>query len=174
MYQIQVALCEQALIDIAAVTAVQMDMLKQLATAYGADYSASKGKVFVGALTGGMVARVGASAVKALPGVGTVLGGMSMSALSGASTYAVAKVAVGIFESGGNLHGTDLDSAKAKYEETIEQGKKYVNDLKQADESAPDTFQKLEKLGELSPNPPKDTDGRREESGRGVRELQGK
>ena len=28
--------------------------------------------------------------------------------------------------------------------------------------------------GELSPNPPKDTDGRREESGRGVRELQGK
>ena len=25
-----------------------------------------------------------------------------------------------------------------------------------------------------SPNPPKDTDGRREESGRGVRELQGK
>ena len=26
----------------------------------------------------------------------------------------------------------------------------------------------------LNPNPPKDTDGRREESGRGVRELQGK
>ena len=26
----------------------------------------------------------------------------------------------------------------------------------------------------FSPNPPKDTDGRREESGRGVRELQGK
>ena len=26
----------------------------------------------------------------------------------------------------------------------------------------------------LTPNPPKDTDGRREESGRGVRELQGK
>ena len=29
-------------------------------------------------------------------------------------------------------------------------------------------------IGNLSPNPPKDTDGRREESGRGVRELQGK
>ena len=28
--------------------------------------------------------------------------------------------------------------------------------------------------GGVSPNPPKDTDGRREESGRGVRELQGK
>ena len=28
--------------------------------------------------------------------------------------------------------------------------------------------------GHLSPNPPKDTDGRREDSGRGVRELQGR
>ena len=34
------------------------------------------------------------------------------------------------------------------------------------------TFECLK--GYLSPNPPKDTDGRREESGRGVRELQGK
>ena len=32
----------------------------------------------------------------------------------------------------------------------------------------------VNQLGLLSPNPPKDTDGRREESGRGVRELQGK
>ncbi len=32
----------------------------------------------------------------------------------------------------------------------------------------------LDSLGDLSPNPPKDTDGRREESGRGMRELQGK
>ena len=32
---------------------------------------------------------------------------------------------------------------------------------------------RVKELG-LSPNPPKDTDGRREESGRGVRELQGK
>ena len=31
-----------------------------------------------------------------------------------------------------------------------------------------------EGVSPLSPNPPKDTDGRREESGRGVRELQGK
>ena len=35
-------------------------------------------------------------------------------------------------------------------------------------------FQLSKTPGKLSPNPPKDTDGRREESGRGVRELQGK
>ncbi len=40
-----------------------------------------------------------------------------------------------------------------------------------------DTYEILsgnQRLQVLNPNPPKDTDGRREESGRGVRELQGK
>ena len=38
----------------------------------------------------------------------------------------------------------------------------------------PDWVDDLDRDFPLSPNPPKDTDGRREESGRGVRELQGK
>ena len=37
-----------------------------------------------------------------------------------------------------------------------------------------DTQKTCQGRSNLSPNPPKDTDGRREESGRGVRELQGK
>ena len=80
------------LFDIAAVTALQMDMLKQLADVYEADFSKSTGKTFVSALAGSTTARIGASLVKAVPGVGTVLGGVSMSALSGASTYAVGQV----------------------------------------------------------------------------------
>ena len=36
----------------------------------------------------------------------------------------------------------------------------------------PDAQDRLRRL--FTPNPPKDTDGRREESGRGVRELRGK
>ena len=38
----------------------------------------------------------------------------------------------------------------------------------------PNLAASLTNLALLNPNPPKDTDGRREESGRGVRELQGK
>ena len=44
----------------------------------------------------------------------------------------------------------------------------YVNRLRGG--QGDDLYEKLS----VSPNPPKDTDGRREESGRGVRELQGK
>ena len=40
-------------------------------------------------------------------------------------------------------------------------------------QSRSQTDQKCRRVS-LTPNPPKDTDGRREESGRGVRELQGK
>ena len=56
------------LFDIAAVTAVQMDMLKQLAGAFEVDYTSSTGKAFVSGLTGGTVARIAASLVKAVPG----------------------------------------------------------------------------------------------------------
>jgi hypothetical protein len=40
------------LVDFAAVTAVQLEMLQQLAHLYGVDYSRSNGKAFVSALTG--------------------------------------------------------------------------------------------------------------------------
>src|SRR5262245_34447088 len=80
-------------VDFTAVTAVQTDMLSQLARLYDVEYSNSSGKMFVAALTGSTFARIGASAFKALPGIGTILGGSSMSIMSGASTYAVGKVA---------------------------------------------------------------------------------
>jgi uncharacterized protein (DUF697 family) len=64
------------LFDIAAVTAIQMDMLKQLADLYEVEFSASTGKSFVSALTGSTFARIGASLIKAVPGIGTVIGGI--------------------------------------------------------------------------------------------------
>ena len=46
------------LFDIAAVTAIQIDMLKQLTACHGVDFSQSHGKAFVGALTGSTFARI--------------------------------------------------------------------------------------------------------------------
>ncbi|MEM9137012.1 MAG: DUF697 domain-containing protein, partial [Cyanobacteria bacterium P01_F01_bin.42] len=91
------------LVDFAAVTAIQLEMLQQLAQIYGVDYSRSLGKAFVSALTGTTIARLGASLLKAIPGVGTVLGSASMALASGASTYAVGQVAISHFSNGGSL-----------------------------------------------------------------------
>ncbi len=152
------------LADMAAVTALQVSMLEQLAGVYGVGYNRSIAKSFVAGLTGGVAARVGASLIKAIPGIGTVIGGVAMSATSGASTYAVGQVAIKQFEASGSLEDIDMDEAKAAYDEAFEEGKEVVEELekekkaKEAQEKAAaaaepeakeDVLAKLEKLGEL-------------------------
>lgn len=135
--------------DILAVSAIQVDMLKQLAEAYEADFTENIGKTFVTALTGGTFARIGASLIKAVPGVGTLVGGASMSVLSGASTYAVGQVAKRHYETGGNLVDIDLDSARKTYDDAVERGKKVVGDLKNRETESKDVYTSLERLSDL-------------------------
>ncbi|MBO9998459.1 MAG: DUF697 domain-containing protein [Cyanobacteria bacterium SID2] len=138
------------LVDFAAVTAIQLEMLQQLARVYGVDYTQSNGKAFVSALTGTTFARLGASLLKALPGVGTLIGGASMSLTSGASTYAVGQVAINHFANSGNLSNFVEEQVKSAYDTAFERGKSYVSDLEndKKDEAA-DIYQALEKLGSL-------------------------
>jgi uncharacterized protein (DUF697 family) len=136
------------IVDFVAVTAVQLDLIRQLCTLHGVSYEEGTGKVWVGALTGGAVARIGASAIKAIPGVGSILGGLSMSIASGASTYAVGKVIDRHFKNGGTMSNFNVDDAKKSYEGEYEEGKRVA---KQASENkgAKDIFESLDKLGEL-------------------------
>lgn len=117
------------LADVAAVTAVQVTMLDELSKLYGATLTKTTLENFVTALTGGMIARIGASAFKAIPGIGTLLGGASMSIMSGASTYAVGQVAKKHLEGGDNLANVDMAKAKREYSQAYESGKDYVADL---------------------------------------------
>jgi len=64
------------LVDLGAVTAVQLDMIKQLCQNYGIDFNEVTGKSFIASLTGSLFARYGASLVKAVPGIGSLLGGI--------------------------------------------------------------------------------------------------
>lgn len=136
------------LFDIAAVTAIQMDALKKLAEEEGADYTTDGGKQFVTALTGGTFARLGASLVKGIPGVGTVIGGLSMSAMSAASTYAICQVAITSFRSENGILLPDLDKAKRLYEKALEKGKAFVKKLeKEVDpEETKAIYENLDKL----------------------------
>ena len=137
------------ILDIAAVTAIQLDMLKQLSTLYGVSYTESEGKVWLSALTGSLAARIGANALKLIPGIGTLIGGVSMSALSGASTYAIGQVAIGHFEGKGTLSTIDLDAAKKAYEEELEKGKRVAAKMAEEKTGSKDVFAKLERLSQL-------------------------
>jgi uncharacterized protein (DUF697 family) len=134
--------------DFVAVTAVQLDLIRQLCTLYGVSYEEGTGKVWVGALTGGTLARIGASALKAIPGIGSILGGMSMSIASGASTYAVGQVVKNHLLTGGTMTDLDVEKARAKYDAEYEKGKSVAKEASD-DKDAGDVFQKLEKLGKL-------------------------
>jgi uncharacterized protein (DUF697 family) len=141
------------LADVAAVTGVQVAMLRDLTKLYGSELSERMLENFVTALTGGMLARIGASAVKAIPGIGTFLGGASMSIMSGASTYAVGRVAKNHLEKTGSLANVDMNAAKREYSSAYESGKDYVANLdkdkeKDKDEDK-DVISKLERLGKL-------------------------
>lgn len=114
--------------DFVAVTAVQLDLIRQLCTLHGVKYEEGTGKIWIGALTGGALARIGASAIKAIPGIGSVLGGVSMSIASGASTYGVGQVVQHHLAAGGTMSNLDVTAARAHYETEYEAGKKVAKE----------------------------------------------
>ena len=83
-------------VDIAAVTAVQLDMLAKICRIHGVDYSEERGKTLMSSLLaaslGSWVGKLGASALKSIPGIRTALGVGSQVVLAGATTYAIGRV----------------------------------------------------------------------------------
>lgn len=115
--------------DFFAVSAVQLDMIRQLCTVYEVDFKQTQGKAVITALSGSSLARLGARAIKLIPGVGSVLGGVSLAILSGASTYALGEVFKSHFETGGTILDFDVERLKKYYNEKFEKGKAVAEEL---------------------------------------------
>lgn len=117
------------LLDVVAVTAVQVDMLKQLSSHYNIPFSEQAGKSWISAIGGSVLARMGASTLKAIPVIGSILGGVTMAALSGASTYALGNVFKMHFKNGGDLSDIDVDKAKDYFKVKFDEGKKMAKEM---------------------------------------------
>jgi uncharacterized protein (DUF697 family) len=115
--------------DIFAVSALQLDMIRQLCRVYDVNFSETQGKAIVTSLTSSTLARVGAgSLIKLLPGVGSLLGGATVSVFAGASTYALGEVFKKHFASGGTILDFDPARLKKMYQEKFEKGKKVAKE----------------------------------------------
>ena len=118
------------ILDIAAVTIVQLDLIRDLSLLYRVDYSARSGKTFLTAIGGSVGARLGASMIKIIPGVSTILGGISMSIMSGAATYAIGALAIESFKQGESIDNWQKEDIANKYDEFFELGKEAIKNWK--------------------------------------------
>lgn len=112
--------------DFVAVTVVQLEMIRRLSNLYGVKFVKHTGKNILASLVGGgfpsIVSPLVASVVKVVPIVGYTLGAVSMPVIAGATTYAVGKVFVQHFESGGTFLTFDPKAVKAYYAEKLKEG----------------------------------------------------
>ncbi|MCP9236069.1 DUF697 domain-containing protein [Lewinella sp. JB7] len=129
--------------DVFAVSALQLDMIRQLCRVYGIDFAETQGKALVTSLTTSAMTKAGArSLIKLIPGVGTVIGGVTTAILNGASTYALGEVFKKHFGTGGTFLDFDTERLKKMYNEKFEKGKDVAKQWKQ------------EKAEDIVPPPP--------------------
>ena len=117
--------------DLFAVSAIQLDMIRSLSKLYEIDFKETEGKAIITALTGSGLARLGASAIKFIPGVGSILGGITRAVLSGASSYAIGEVFKKHFETGGTFLDFDPSRLGKYYDEMFEKGKEIARQVRE-------------------------------------------
>ncbi|MCB0570144.1 MAG: DUF697 domain-containing protein [Phaeodactylibacter sp.] len=122
--------------DVFAVSALQLDMIRQLCRVYDVNFSETQGKAIVTSLTSSTIARVTAgSIVKLVPLIGPIIGGVTVSVFAGASSYALGQVFKKHFESGGTILDFDPARLKKLYKQQFEKGKKMAEQLRKDDKA---------------------------------------
>ncbi len=123
------------LIDLIAISGIQLNMLRKLANLYCIPFSKDKVKHILASLLGGVfsvsVSGTLASIVKTIPLVGQTTGVLTMPVTAGAMVYAVGKVFIQHFESGGTLLNLNPDDVKVYYERMFKEGEKLARDLQE-------------------------------------------
>lgn len=155
-------------VDIVVLTAVQLDLVKQLCKVYEVPFKESQGKALVSSLTSSVFTKIIGSGMrrtlKFIPGIGTYLGGLAMSAFSGASTYATGEAVRAHFEAGGTLTEVDPAEFQQSYRKFYKRGRAWIRNWRNhntAENGQTSTFEKhrrktkddlptLDKLKEIS------------------------
>ena len=112
--------------DLAAIGAVQTFLINDLCEIYGVEYKQQPVKNIIATLmtsvgTGTMATGAVASLVKAIPGAGSVSGAIGLSAVAGASTYALGRVFIMHFESGGTLLDFDPEAMREYFHQQFQE-----------------------------------------------------
>lgn len=121
-------------VDLAAAFTLQVTLLRRLADLYGVPFTKHAGKSVLMSFIGsaGTVSLGGGSflsLVKSIPGVGTVLGALTMPVSLGAFTYSIGKVFQAHFRQGGTLLDFDPSDYGAYFREMFKRGRKEAGEI---------------------------------------------
>jgi uncharacterized protein (DUF697 family) len=109
-------------------------MARKISNIYDVDFSKERVRTIVIALLGSILplALTGttASVLKFIPIVGSFAGALSVSTLGTASTYAIGRVLIQHFETGGTLLDFDAEKMRDYFKQEFESGKKTTSAAK--------------------------------------------
>ncbi len=111
-------------LDLAILSGLQLAMLRSISNVYNVEFSSNLGKAAIAALVGGALPVSLGSLLR--PFYGQFAGFFATSLVGGASTYAVGKVFIQHFESGGTFLTFDPQKVREYYALQLEEGKKEV------------------------------------------------
>lgn len=114
------------LADMALLTGIQVKMLHGLANLYEVEFSSRAARAVIASLVGGGLSVSLSSLVVPLGHLTRLVG---MSAFAGASTYAIGRVFIQDFESGGKFLSLDPEAVKSFYDRQFEKGKEKVRNF---------------------------------------------
>lgn len=140
------ALIPIPLVDIAALTAVQLKMLHSLSQHYQIPFVKDVGKSITASLLGGLITSstspsLALSAAKLLPGYGSALSLVSLTVVGGASTYAIGRVFIQHFESGGTFLDLDPEAVRSHFYREFEAGQDSLKNWRQPSKPSSDSDQ---------------------------------
>ena len=114
-------------VDVVTIGGTQLAMLAGIAKIYGIDYKQHMVKPIIASLLGALgydfaVRLIAGALFKSIPVLGFVAGMATMPLMGAASTYAVAKIFIQHFESGGTFLNFDTQEAKKYFSQYYKEG----------------------------------------------------
>lgn len=112
--------------DLAAVTGVQLKMISELCGVYGIPFKQSLARPIVVSLIGSLGAGVLApalafTALKLVPGIGTLMSGTSLATTSAGITYGVGHLFLDHFKRGGTLEDFNLIGGRSLFKAKVDE-----------------------------------------------------
>jgi len=118
------------LLDAVSITGIQIWMIRDIAKVYSVPFKRHVAKSFIGSLVGNVGAM---SIVKFVPGVGSLLGGTTVSVGAATATYALGQVFMEHFSQGGTLLDFDPIKSRAYFQKLYQEHESTVQDFQKED-----------------------------------------